>query len=222
MTGKRSRFSKVMIGGLVVLDGLLVTPAGADLKPGAAAPDFTAEAALGGKNFTFSLSDALKKGPVVLYFYPKSFTRGCTIEAHQFAEAADSFAAAGATLIGMSRDTIETQRKFSSEECRDKFPVAADPDLTVTRAYDAVSTRVRPSGETLSDRISYVIAPDRTVLYSYVDPSPDKHVENALAIVQQWHDRQSRIPDPGIPEISTRPLGALPPESAAFRGDTLQ
>jgi peroxiredoxin len=182
--------SKVVFGGLVVLQGILVTPAWADLKPGAAAPDFTAQAAVGGRDFTFSLSESLKRGPVVLYFYPKSFTRGCTIEAHQFAEAADSFTAVGATLIGMSRDTIETQRKFSTEECRDKFPVAADPDLDVTRAYDAVSTRVRPSGESLSDRISYVIAPDHTILYTYTDSSPDKHVENTLAAVRQWYERQ--------------------------------
>jgi len=194
MAGKRTMISKAAIGGLAVLEALLVMPVRAELKPGATAPDFTAEAAVGGKDFTFSLSEALKRGPVVLYFYPKSFTRGCTIEAHLFAEAADSFTAAGATLIGMSRDTIETQRKFSTEECRDKFPVAADPDLEVTRAYDAVSTRIRPSGETLSDRISYVISPDHKVLYTYTDSSPDKHVENTLAVVRQWHERQSKNP----------------------------
>lgn len=194
MTGKTTSASKLGICGAIALEGLLTIPAIADLKPGAVAPEFTAEAAVGGKDFTFSLSEALKKGPVVLYFYPKSFTRGCTIEAHEFAEAADSFSAAGATLIGMSRDTIETQRKFSTEECRDKFPVAADPDLAVTKAYDAVSTRVRPSGEAVSERISYVIAPDHTVLYSYVDPSPDKHVENTLAVVRQWHERRSKAP----------------------------
>lgn len=193
MVGKQTRFLTGLIAG-AILNGVLAMPASADLKPGTAAPDFTAQAAVGGKDFTFSLSEALKRGPVVLYFYPKSFTRGCTIEAHQFAEAADSFAAAGATLIGMSRDTIETQRKFSTEECRDKFPVAADPDLAVTRAYDAVSPRVRPSGETLSDRISYVIAPDGNVLYSYIDPSPDKHVENTLAVVRQWHERHLASP----------------------------
>jgi len=194
MAREGTSISRIAIGGLAALGGLLATPAIADLKPGAAAPDFKADAAVGGKDFTFSLADALKKGPVVLYFYPKSFTRGCTIEAHLFAEAADSFAAAGATLIGVSHDTIETQRKFSTEECRDKFPVAADPDLAVIRAYDAVSTRVRPSGETVSDRISYVIGPDHKVLYSYLDPSPDKQVENTLAVVRQWHDQQHAHP----------------------------
>lgn len=173
----------------IIFGSLLTSPVWAALKPGDPAPDFTAEAAVGGKDFTFSLSDALKRGPVVLYFYPKSFTRGCTIEAHEFAEAAESFAQAGATLIGLSKDTIETQRKFSTEECRDKFPVAADPTLTVIRAYDAVRSSVTASGETVSDRISYVIAPEGKVLYSYVDPLPDKHIENTLAIVRQWREQ---------------------------------
>ena len=173
----------------LVFGGLLIGPAWAGLKPGDAAPDFTAQAAVGGKDFTFSLADALKRGPVVLYFYPKSFTRGCTIEAHEFAEAAESFASAGATLIGMSKDTIETQRKFSTEECRDKFPVAADPALSVIRAYDAVRIAPTASGETVSDRISYVISPDGKIIYSYADPAPDKHIENTLTIVRKWHEQ---------------------------------
>src|SRR5262249_18399249 len=92
----------------LILFGLFTPPASATLKPGDAAPDFTAQAAVGGKDFTFSLAEALKRGPVVLYFYPKSFTQGCTMEAHEFAEAAENFAAAGASLLGMSYDNIET------------------------------------------------------------------------------------------------------------------
>jgi peroxiredoxin len=172
----------------ILLAILCATPASASLRLGDPAPDFTAQAAVGGKDFTFSLAEALKHGPVVLYFYPKSFTRGCTIEAHEFAEAAQDFAAAGTTLIGMSHDTIETQRKFSTEECRDKFPVAADPELSVIRAYDALRVAPRPSGDTVSERISYVIAPDGKVIYSYLDPAPDKHIENTLAIVRQWRE----------------------------------
>jgi peroxiredoxin len=168
----------------LLMAGLFATPAWAGLKPGDTAPDFTAQAAVGGKDFTFSLADALKRGPVVLYFYPKSFTQGCTIEAHEFAEAADRFAEAGATLIGMSHDTIDTQRKFSTEGCRDKFPVAADPDSIVIRAYDAAWI-AKPD---MAERISYVIAPDGKVLYSYSDPAPDKHIENTLAAVQHWRD----------------------------------
>jgi|SRR6516165_1502611 peroxiredoxin len=176
----------------IALTGILTTsPVFADLKLGDTAPDFTAQAALGGKDFTFNLSEALKKGPVVLYFYPKSFTRGCTIEAHDFADAADSFAAAGATLIGVSSDTIETQREFSTMECRDKFPVAADPSLAIIRSYDAVRIRTIASGENvaLADRISYVIAPDGKIIYSYADSAPEKHIENTLATVRQWRER---------------------------------
>jgi hypothetical protein len=90
-------------------------------------PDFTVDAALGGREFKFSLAEALEKGPVVLYFYPKSFTSVCTVEAHEFAENIENFAAAGASVIGLSGDKIEVQRDFSTKECRDKFPVGADP-----------------------------------------------------------------------------------------------
>jgi peroxiredoxin len=102
--------------------GLFATAAWAALKPGDPAPHFTVEAALGGKEFKFSLAEALGKGPVVLYFYPKSFTRVCTVEAHEFTENIDNFAAAGASVIGISGDKIEVQRDFSAKECRDKFP----------------------------------------------------------------------------------------------------
>lgn len=170
---------------------LLTTPALAALKPGDAAPDFTAQAAVGGKDFTFALSDALKRGPVVLYFYPKSFTRGCTIEAHEFAEASSAFEAAGATLLGMSKDTIDTQRKFSTEECRDKFPVAADPDAAIIRDYDALRAAPNAAGEFYADRISYVIGTDGKIIYAYTDSKPDKHIENTLDIVQKLQQKQA-------------------------------
>src|SRR5437763_12331094 len=101
------------------------TPAIDDMKPGDTAPSFAARAAVGGEEFTFSLADALKKGPVVLYFFPKAFTKGCTAEAHAFAEAAEKYKAHGATLIGMSADDIGTLQKFSIQECSAKFPVAS-------------------------------------------------------------------------------------------------
>ncbi len=170
----------------LVAAGLLAsTAARAELKVGDHAPDFTAEAAVGGKEFTFSLADALNKGPVVLYFYPKSFTPGCTAEAHDFAEAADTFASAGASLIGVSADNIGTQKEFSAKECRNKFPVAADPDMKVIRAYDAVMVSL-PGMTGVADRTSYVISPDGKVLYAYTALSPDKHVENTLAVVREW------------------------------------
>jgi len=161
---------------------VFATPSFAALKPGDAAPDFTAKAALGGDEFTFSLASALKKGPVVLYFFPKAFTKGCTAEAHEFAEAAASYTAAGATLIGMSADDIGTLHTFSTQECSAKFPVAADPDLKVIKAYDT-KLELKP-GVTVSDRTSYVISSEGKIVYAYTDRSPDKHVENTLAAVK--------------------------------------
>lgn len=160
---------------------LLAVPAEAALSVGAPAPDFTAQAALGGKEFTFSLADALKKGPVVLYFYPKSFTKGCTIEAHDFAEATDKFAALGATVIGVSHDDVATQQKFSTEECRNKFAVAADPDGKVIASYDAKMPVVP-----YANRISYVITPDHKVAFAYSAMDPDKHVTLTMDAVKAW------------------------------------
>src|ERR1039457_468149 len=134
----------------------------AALKPGDKAPDFTTQASLAGKPFKFSLADALKKGPVVLYFYPAAFTPGCTVEAHDFAEATDKFEALGATVIGVSHDSIDTLNKFSVSECRNKFAVAADTDQSIMKAYDAVLA-IKPQ---YANRTSYVIAPDGTIAYS--------------------------------------------------------
>jgi peroxiredoxin len=173
----------------ILLAGLCLIasrPAAAELKVGEKAPDFTIQAARGGSEFRFSLAEALTRGPVVLYFYPKSFTKGCTVEAHEFAEAADRFAAAGASLIGISADDIETQKNFSSTECRDKFPVGADADLRVIRAYDAVFIRL-PGFAGISDRSSYVIGQDGTILLTYTDSAPDKHVEKTLKMVEENH-----------------------------------
>ncbi|WP_024881599.1 peroxiredoxin [Methylosinus sp. LW3] len=167
---------------------LAAAPASAALKTGASAPDFSAPAAIGGKDFVFSLAEALKKGPVVLYFYPKSFTRGCTIEAHEFAENYDNFAAAGASLIGVSADTIETQRDFSTKECRDKFPVAADANFSVINAYDAKRDRPTQNGDAVSDRISYVVTPDGKIGLTYVSSDPIKHVSETLQFVRQWQE----------------------------------
>jgi peroxiredoxin Q/BCP len=166
---------------------LFATAAWAALKPGDAAPDFTVEAALGGKEFTFSLTEALKKGPVVLYFYPKSFTSVCTLEAHDFAENIENFAAAGASVIGISGDKIEVQRDFSAKECRDKFPVGADPSFSVIKAYDAAFT-IPVAGAVFANRISYVISPDGKILYASSDSHAEKHIENTLAAVKKWRE----------------------------------
>ena len=154
----------------------------AALALGASTPDFTTEAARAGQAFKFSLKETLSKGPVVLYFYPKAFTNGCTIEAHNFAEATPKFSALGATVVGISNDNIETLKKFSVEACRDKFAVAADSGARIMKLYDA-ALWVKPD---MADRISYVISPEGKVLYVYSSLSPDQHVENTLNAVEQW------------------------------------
>jgi peroxiredoxin Q/BCP len=160
----------------------------AALPEGSKAPDFTTQASLGGKPFTFALGEALKKGPVVLYFYPAAFTPGCTKEAHDFAEATDKFKSLGATVIGVSYDNIDTLNKFSVSECRNKFAVASDGDQKIMKAYDAVLTG-KPEW---ANRTSYVIAPGGEVLYTYTDLKPDKHVENTMTAVQKWADAHGK------------------------------
>lgn len=160
----------------------LSLPALATLNIGDHAPPFTAEASLGGSVYHYSLADALRQGPVVLYFYPAAFTKGCTVEAHDFAAAMDQYKALGASVIGVSHDPIATLQRFSVSECRSKFPVAADPDQRIMRAYDAVLFGVTA----YASRTSYVIAPDGQIIYAYSDLSPDKHVANTLAALRQW------------------------------------
>ena len=165
----------------LALAGLCVA-AQAALPVGATAPDFSAQAALGGKEFSFHLKQALAKGPLVLYFYPKSFTSGCTAEAHAFAEASPRFAALGATVMGVSHDDIATQKEFSQKECRDKFAVAADADAKILRQYD-VALSVMPN---TAARVSFVISPQGKVLYVYDSMNPDLHVANTLKALQDW------------------------------------
>lgn len=161
---------------------LSLAPASAALKIGATAPDFTAPATLGGKEFTFALSDALKKGPVVLYFYPAAFTKGCTIEAHEFADAMPKFAELGVTVIGVSHDDIATLDKFSTTECKSKFPVAADADQHIMKSYDAVLS-AHPE---YANRTSYVITPDSRIIAEYTDLDPTRHVDNMMAAITTW------------------------------------
>ena len=170
------------IGPALIGSLLLAAPTWAALKVGDKAPDFTTEATLAGKPFKFSLAEALKKGPVVLYFYPAAFTPGCTVEAHEFAEATDKFKSLGATVIGVSHDKIDVLNRFSVSECRNKFAVAADPDQKITKAYDSI-LRVKPE---YADRTSYVISPEGRILYEYTAMDPDKHVSNTLSAVQSW------------------------------------
>jgi peroxiredoxin len=185
MNIERARRIRAVVG---IACGMVSASAIAALSVGAAAPDFVAPAALGGKPFQFSLAESLKKGPVVLYFYPKAFTSGCTAEAHDFAEATPQFIALGATVVGMSVDDIATLQKFSVEACRDKFAVAADAGALITKEYDAV----RPGGVERADRISYVISPQGKVIFVYSSSDPDEHVRRTMAAVEQWKSAQVR------------------------------
>jgi len=157
---------------------LCARPAVAHLPVAATAPAFTAQAAQGGAISTFDLREALARGPVVLYFFPQAFTSGCTAEAHDFAEHIAAYKALGATVVGISGDSIATQAKFSTQECRSKFLVAADPGLKIAHAYDAVILGL------YADRTSYVIAPGGTIAYTYTDLDPDQHVARTLAALR--------------------------------------
>ena len=162
---------------------IVVAPAAtAALDIGDRAPDFTADAALAGKVYRYSLADSLRKGPVVLYFFPAAFSEGCSVEAHQFAEAMPSFEALGASVIGVSGDELDVITKFSVQACQGKFPVAADDKKSVIKAFDA-AMQTRPD---FANRVSYVIAPNGKVVYSYLSLNPNKHVERTLEAVTQF------------------------------------
>ncbi|MDL9997935.1 peroxiredoxin [Variovorax sp. J22P240] len=177
----KSLAGRAVASAFMVLAFGVVAPAKAALDVGQPAPAFSAPAALGGKPFTYSLSAALAKGPVVVYFFPAAFTVGCSLEAHAFAEAIDKFAALGTTVIGVSTDDIETLTKFSNQACQGKFPVASDATKSISQSFDALM-QTRPD---YANRISYVIAKNGTVAAHYQNLNPDKHVEKMLAAVKE-------------------------------------
>lgn len=157
----------------------LSVPSWAALPVGAKAPDFTTTGAIAGKPFKLHLKEQLRNGPVVLYFFPKAFTQGCTLEAHAFSEATAEFRKAGARVIGMSGDDLPTLQKFSVEECRNAFPVAtAKPEIIA--AYD-VALKSKPG---LTDRTSYVIAKDGRIVFVHSEMDWSQHVQKTLAAVQ--------------------------------------
>ena len=160
----------------------MATPAAAQLKAGATAPDFTAPAYLAGQPFTYKLSDALKKGPVVVYFFPAAHTQGCNVEAHLFSEAIDQFKAANATVIGVTAGNLDQLADFSkeTEHCGGKFPVASDPGAKIAKSYDA-TLMVRPGW---SSRTSYVISKNGPVADVYSSLDPTDHVAKTLAAVK--------------------------------------
>jgi peroxiredoxin Q/BCP len=159
----------------------------AALPVGQAAPDFSTVGALAGKPFSLHLKEQLRNGPLVLYFFPKSFTDGCTAEAHAFSDAAPEFKKLGARVVGMSADDFETLKRFSHKECRDAFPVAMASRDTI-RAYDV---RLR-EGIPFTNRTSYVIAPDGKVIYAFSDMKWQNHVANTLAALRAWKAKKGR------------------------------
>jgi peroxiredoxin len=166
-----------LLTGLLVMT-LAAPPASAALKQGSFAPDFFVTGARGGKDFRLHLKEQLRKGPLVVYFFPKAFTKGCTLESKAFSDAMPQFRAAGAQVVGMSADDLPTLKRFSKEECRDAFPVAT-ATKEVIRSYDVAL------GDTgMTNRTSYVIAADRRIILVHSDGDWSKHVEKTLAAVQ--------------------------------------
>jgi peroxiredoxin len=173
----------------LALCGILATPALAELKPGTKAPDFTAPAYLAGQPFTYNLAQALRKGPVVVYFFPSAHTKGCNLEAHLFSEAIDQFKAQKASVIGVTAGKVGELADFSkeTEHCGGKFPVAADPGAKIAKRYDAP---LKLAGVTipkdLSARTSYVVAPDGRIILTYDNLDASDHVNKTLAAVKAW------------------------------------
>ena len=187
--------------GLLMSLVLAVTPAFAALKQGDTAPDFKTQASLAGKAFTFSLRDALKTGPVVVYFYPAAFTGGCNLQAHTFAENHDKFAAAGASVIGVSLDSITRLNEFSADPryCAGKLPVASDEKGEIAKSYDvqitdsykgqAVATMKDSRGDEIghatAERTTFIVASDGKIVATIGGVAGDANAEQALVIVQR-------------------------------------
>ncbi len=171
-------------------------PAHAALKAGDTAPGFTTQASQAGKAFEFSLRDALKKGPVVVYFYPSAYTGGCNVQAHTFAVHHDKFAAAGATVVGVSLDSIQRLNDFSADPnyCAGKFPVAADADGRIARSYE-LAIREAAAGKkdsrgvdidhATTERTTFIVTPDGRIAAAVGGLSPAANVDKALETVQQ-------------------------------------
>jgi len=188
---------KQLVIGLIAA-ALCATPAFAALKTGDMAPDFSASGSLGGKDFSFNLKSALKKGPVVVYFYPSAYTGGCDLEAHTFAEQSDKFASAGITIVGVSADDLGRLKQFSADPkfCAGKFPIVSDADTKIAQSYNLNVTPPRAGAKDVNqveinhafiERVTYVIGKDGKILATLSSKtdglSPDQHVDKSLAIV---------------------------------------
>jgi peroxiredoxin len=174
---------------------LFTLPAIAALKTGDAAPAFTAQASMRGKSFNYSLKSALKKGPVVVYFFPSAYTGGCNLEAHTFAVNVGKFAAAGASIIGVSLDSIQRLNDFSKDPnyCAGKFPTASDPNGAIAKSFDLMVRDARPGMKDtrgveidhgFAERTTFIVNPDGTIAATVGGVAPDVNVQKALAAVQ--------------------------------------
>ena len=172
-------------------------PAFAALTAGQPAPDFQAQASFAGKAAPYALKDALKKGPVVVYFYPSAYTSACNVQAHEFAVKSDKFAAAGASIIGVSLDSIARLNEFSAdpEYCNSKFPVASDADGKIAKSYDLTvkegragqkDTRGADIGHDFAERTTFIVSPEGKVVATVGGMSPTANVEKALEAVQAY------------------------------------
>ncbi|MFT8309103.1 peroxiredoxin [Acetobacter malorum] len=177
----------MLAGSALLATGAMTPVAHAALANGTTAPDFTLDGALGGKPIKFSLKEELKKGPVVLYFFPAAFTSGCTLEAHAFAEAIPTFKKLGATVVGVTAGNVDRVAEFSKEECRSAFPVLADPGAKVAGLFDSQKTQ---GSFALSSRTSFVITPEGKIVLSYTSGDPETHVQKTLEAVQVWRVAQ--------------------------------
>ncbi|TMM50009.1 peroxiredoxin [Qipengyuania marisflavi] len=178
-----TRTRKAIAASLAAVLAFATTPSFAALKGGAQAPLFTASGAMAGKPITVDLAKALKRGPVVLYFFPAAFTGGCNIEAQAFANAMDGFRKAGATVIGMTAGNTDQLAAFSAEKCAGKFAVAAATPKLIA-SYDVALTKADGSKTDWSDRTTYVIGQDGRIAFSYSNLKPNEHVAKALAAVR--------------------------------------
>jgi peroxiredoxin Q/BCP len=184
----------------VLAAAFCASPALAALKVGDTAPDFTAKGSLGGKDVNFNLKTALKKGPVVVYFYPSAYTGGCDLQARTFAEEADKFTAAGASIVGVSGDTLDRLQKYSADPkfCAGKFTVTSDADTKVAASYNlnvrqpgpgAKDNQGNPLTHAIIERHTYVVGKDGKILASMNSTadgiSPVEHVEKSLAVVSK-------------------------------------
>lgn len=175
---------------------LVATGALAALKSGDAAPSFIAPASLAGKPFAYSLKESLAKGPVVVYFYPSAFTAGCNVQAHEFSTKADRFAAAGASIVGVSLDSIERLNAFSADPdyCAGKLAVASDADGRIARSFGlrvveaqkgVTDTRGKEIDHGFTERTTFVVRKDGTIAAAVGGVSPTENVARALEAVQK-------------------------------------